>query len=206
MKRFVMSGLMAWLMAPALALAFSATYDQRITGDGREIESSVAMKDGQFRVDMTLDGQRMIMLKNAEGLFNVMVEHGMAMKLPQLDKFQGPPEGIDRADYKDFLRERNANKVGSEVVNGYPTDVYEYVDPESSKPVQVWVWTQRAFPVKIEMAGTDGTTVVEIRNIKLDTSIDASIFDLPPGVRVMDMGGFNPMQMMQQMKGAQRDQ
>ena len=177
--------------AGAGAEAFSVSYDQKTT-QGREVTTGeVSMKDEMFRMDMTADGQTMAIIHNASGTYTYMPAEGMAMKLAALNPSQQPVEGAE--DYLQYLNEGQAEKIGNETVDGHACDIYRFNDPETKGTVTVWVWTEKQFPVKMEFDGAKGKMLMEFRNIHLGTNIPDSLFELPPGVQVMDMGNMFQM-------------
>ena len=179
-------GVVMWLGASADAAAFSASYDQKMT-QGRDVyTSTVAMKDGFFRMEMTMGGATSIILRNAQGTFTVMPDEGIAMKTPALQPGQEPVEGAD--NYGQYLQQRQAERIGSETIDGHACDVYRYTDPAAEGATTVWVWKDKMFPVRVEMDGPDGKMVTELSNIRLGAAIPDSAFALPDDVEVIDMG------------------
>ena len=167
------------------AAAFSASYDQQTT-QGRNVSNGkVSLKDELFRMETTAQGQTAVILHNREGTFTVMPSEGMAMKTA-LHPGQGPVRGA--SNYAQYLRERQAERIGAETVDGYACDIYRFTDPEAGGTVTAWVWKEKMFPIRFEIEGTDGKMLVELSNIQLGANIPDADFQLPAGVQVMDMG------------------
>lgn len=184
--RAMMAGLLiGCCVAVAEAQAFSVSYDQKITKGRDVISSKVSVKDGLFWMEATVEGQRMVTIRNPEGTYTYIPDQGMVMKLGMLPPSHEPVQGGD--DYLGDLRQRGATLVGSETINGYACDLYRYTDPQAGETT-VWVWKEKQFPVKLVMETPEGTTVVELSNIRLNDAIAESVFQLPAGVPVMDMG------------------
>ena len=180
------------LAAAGDASAFSVSYDQKMT-HGRDVyQSKVSIKNQLFRMEMTVGGQASIIIRNAEGTYTVMPSEGMAMKTPQLHPGQGPVQGAD--DYAQYLQQRQAEKTGSETIDGHDCDIYRYSDPEAGGTTMVWVWKENMFPIRFETDGADGKTLTELSNIELGAAIPDEAFQLPAGVQVMDMGNLMGMQ------------
>ncbi len=182
--------LAATVFGRASAYAFSVSFEQRVRSpkDGQLYTGQVRMKDDKMRIEQSAQGMRMVMLRNEQGMFNYMPDNGMAMKIPELQfKQQAMPQSDD---YLGYLEQLQAKKVGSEKIRSYECDIYLYTDPEDGAQVKVWVWTKgpKPFPVQIERAGKDGTLVFEVDKVKFDAPMDDSLFRLPEGVQVMDMG------------------
>ena len=173
------------LAAAPSARAFTATYDQKVTGRGMTMMSKVTLKDNQLRMESQSDAGSIIIFKNPQGMFSYMPAEGMAMSLSSLEQFQKPLEKLD--DYDAYLKEAHAKYLRSETVNGLACDVYEFAD-SSGETTTAWVWKERQFPVRAETMTKDGKVTVEMSNITLGGSVPDSAFQLPPGVQVMDMG------------------
>ena len=174
-------------LVAADAAAFSVSYDQKTTQGRTTYQSKVQMKNALFRMDMTMQGQESIILRNAEGTFTVMPSEGMAMKMAQLHPGQGPIQGAD--NYAQYLQQHQAELIGSETIDGKACDIYRYTDADGT--TTVWVWKEKMFPVKFESGGM----VTELSNIQLGAAIPDERFQLPAGVQVMDMGAMMGMGM-----------
>ena len=183
-------------LAAGPASAYSVSYDQKITHGNDAYAGKVSMKDGLFRMEMTMDGQETIILKNADGMFTVMPSEGMAMKTPHLRPGQGPVQGAE--DYAGYLAGMHAEKTGTETIDGHPCDIYRYIDPQTGGHETVWVWTEKMFPIRIESENTNGKTLTELSNIQIGAALPDSTFKLPDGVQVMDMSALMGMGRPQQ--------
>ncbi|MDP3703944.1 MAG: hypothetical protein Q8R78_06110 [Candidatus Omnitrophota bacterium] len=177
--------------AGAGAEAFSASYDQTVTQGRQVMTGKVNMKDEMFRIDMMAEGQATATLHNASGTYTYMPAEGMAMKLPGLSASQRPIEHAD--NYAQYLNERQAKRIGTETVDGHPCEVYQFTDPEIEGTVTAWVWTEKQFPIKMEIEDKSGKILVEIRNVQLGAALPDALFQLPADVQVMDMGNMFQM-------------
>ena len=188
MKAIVVGmGIVIGVCAAAVgAEAFSASYDQTVTQGRRVTNSTVSMKDTMFRLDATVNGQASVIIHNDSGTYTYMPSENMAMKLPSRDPSQGPVEHAD--NYAQYLRERKAERIGAETIDGHPCDIYRFVEPSTETPVTAWVWTAKQFPIRLEYDDKKGKMLVEIRNLQVGKAIPDSTFQLPANVQVMDMG------------------
>src|SRR4051812_33183816 len=118
---------------------------------------------------MLMPEQKMYMEMSAYG-----AGPGMKQRSPQVRVYDptNPCAGLDGTTCK---------KVGTETVNGYPCDKWEFTGKENQT---VWVSQQLHFPIKT--VTQDGTTI-EFTNIKQGPQ-DASLFTVPSGYQKMDMG------------------
>lgn len=185
-------GVLVWIgVVAGDAAAFSVSYDQKMT-HGRDVyQSKVSMKDQLFRMEMTVEGQASIIIRNAEGTYTVMPSEGMAMKTPRLRPGQEPVQGTD--NYAQYLQQRQAERTGSETIDSHACDIYRYSDPETGGTTTVWVWKDKMFPIRFETEASDGKTLTELSNIELGAAIPDEAFQLPAGVQVMDMGALMGM-------------
>jgi outer membrane lipoprotein-sorting protein len=186
-------GVLAWAgLAAGAASAFSASYDQKTT-QGREVyQGKVSLKDELFRMEMTYQGQSMIIIHNAAGTYTVMPSEGMAMKTPRLRPGQRTVRGA--SNYAQYLQQQNAQRTGSETIDGHACDIYRFTDSETGELTTAWVWKDKMFPIRFETETSDGKTLVELSNIQLGAAIADEAFQLPAGVQVMDMGALMGMQ------------
>ena len=189
MRNVRCGGLIAFALVMSCAgaaSAFSVSYDQQATTKGMVIRSAVRLKDGRFRAESTMEGIKSGVIRNDSGVYQYLPDQHLAMRLPALDPAQyplGEPE-----DYQEYLDQNEAQRVGSETINGYPCDIYEFND--QGDLITAWVWTEHPFPVKVVQrgAGGGGLMTVELSNIQIDAPIGEDTFQLPPDVKVMDMG------------------
>ena len=74
-------GLVTWLAGAGAGWALSATYDQTMTTDRDTLQSKVSVRDEQFRIEMTQDGQTAVLIRDENGqLYQYLVEQGVAMQ------------------------------------------------------------------------------------------------------------------------------
>ncbi len=163
--------------------AFSASYDQKVTTGRAVITSKVILHDDRFRIEATLDGVTSVTIRNAQGIYQYLPKEGIAMQLPGLDPAQQPLAHSD--NYHAYLEAHHAQRLRAETINGYPCEVYQLIDPALRGTTTVWVWTEKAFPIRLEMEGSDGTTIAELSNIHTEIVPPESVFQLPPGVQLM---------------------
>jgi len=177
---------------PGTAAAFSASYDQKTTLGGYVTTSTVSFKDDLFRMEVTDGSQTMVILRNRTGTYTVMPSEGMAMKMAMLRPGQGPIRGA--GNYAQYLQERQAELIGTEMLNEHACDIYRYTDPETGDLVTAWVWTEKMFPIQFESEGSEGKMRIELSNLQLGATIPDADFQLPDGVQVMDMNSLMNMQ------------
>jgi outer membrane lipoprotein-sorting protein len=176
-------GWVGWLSAPLSVLAFSASFEQLVITEDREVRSTVKIQDQMFRVETESEGSMVTLIKNAEGLFSLMPEQNIAMKFP-------PEEGANEfelmqhaQDYSAYLESKGAEYVGEEEVEGLPCEAYTL----PKQAMRVCVQKDPVFPLKVE--APDST--VYFSNIQFDIPTSADDFILPIGVQVLDLEGID---------------
>jgi hypothetical protein len=165
--------------------ALSASFDQKISVNNNPVaDMHVTTEENNLRVESEFQGVKMITFRNADGIFNYYPDQKFAAKIPD-DKTRSTFIE-DLPDYMAYLKKNNAQKIGSEKVNQYDTDIYQFVEPNSKSDTKVWLWKERSFPVRIEMNAPEGHTMVELTNLTLDQKADPAIFKLPENTRIVD--------------------
>ena len=183
----VMAGLAVIVVGAGPASALSVAYDQQATTKGLTIRSSVRLKDGRFRAESTTGGINTVVIRNHEGdVYQYLPDQRMAMRLSDLDPAHYPLGASE--DYRTYVDQHQGHYIGSEIIHGYPCDIYEFND--AGQLMTAWVWTEHPFPVKVIQRGVGGGELmtVELSHIQLDAPIDDEAFQLPPDVKVVDMG------------------
>ncbi len=156
------------------AVAYSASYDQKITTRDQVIASKVLFKDDQFRIESVIQGMKAYVIKNSQGLFQYLPDQGIAMSLQGLMPAQTMVQHPE--NYAAYLKEHNAKLLRSETVDGKPCDVYQFDDTTARGQVTAWVWKEREFPVRLEIDGTEGIMTIEISNVLIGAGISDSVF------------------------------
>ncbi len=178
-------------VAGAQAQAFSASYDQKVTQGGQVITGKVTLKDEQFRMDALVEGQASVTIRNASGTYTYLPAEGMAMKISDLDASQ---QSVQHAEnYQQYLQERQAERIGTDTIDGHSCEIYRFTDPSVQGTTTAWVWTEKQFPLKLEIDGPKGKTLVELSNIQVGVAVPDATFELPAGVQVMDFGAMMNM-------------
>ena len=185
------------LAATVAASAFSVSYDQTATTQDGVVVSKVAVKGDRFRIESVIDGQRSILLRNAQGMFNYLPNEGAAIRLPRVAAGQQPVSD----NYLAYLHERQATLLRSETMAGRACDVYQFTEPSGGGRVTAWVWTEQQFPIRLEIQGPQPVTV-EFTNIRMGEVPPDAAFELPPGVTVTDLRA--PMDLPSLMESGSR--
>ena len=166
-------------------LAFFASYEQSITMTDDVVSTSkVMIKDEKLRIESSAGGVTQVLIRNSQGMYSYSPEQKLALKLPDVLFPMGPTD--DPEHYLEQLKDQEAVVIGTETIRGYICNVYQFQNPNEDSTTTAWIWTERGFPVRVEMESPRGTTTVELTNIDLDTEIPDAAFEFPPDVNVLD--------------------
>lgn len=150
----------------------------------------LALKGKKMRMEMEAEGQNMVWIADGDLGTAVMYnpDDKTGMKFP-FDQFRGQtsqfqsPEGL-------ITKDPDGKIVGEETIDGKPCVVYEYKDGDGTG--KAWIWKDNGFPLKVEAKTSEGTTVVEYKNVKAG-GVDDSLFEIPADLELMDFGNLPGM-------------
>ena len=182
-REAVFAGLCAFGAAAPSAAARTVSYDQKTILDGEVTMAKVVMQDNQFRMEAVQDGTNTVAIRNDRGIFTYLPDEHLAMKLPALETSQGTVIQ-DLNDFVGYVNEHNGTVIGAEVIDGKPCDIYQFTDPANGNATKAWVWKDQQFPLRLEVDGPEGTITTEFMNVQFDIPVDASAFELPPGIEL----------------------
>lgn len=160
----------------------SVKYDMLVTSPGVEtITTKVWIKNNKMRMEMTAEGQLIITLldMDAQTMYLYYPDQNMAMKVTYEPTESAMEEAQSITDY-------NPTIIGTETMDGKVCLVVEY--NIEGQAVKMWIWKDKGFPIRVEMATTEGTIVVEYKNIEF-VDIPDSTFQLPEGVEIIEIPG-----------------
>ena len=162
------------------------SFEQVVTISGQEAQvMKVAIKGQKMRMEFGQGGKSVIMIGNPEQKAAYMLTSGenQALKLPY-DQFE--TQKSQARDPGALSKEALSGQLtGTDTVDGKPCDVYTFSSSlDSSK---VWIWKEKGFPLKAELSGSGQSIHIEYRDIKTGGLPD-NLFELPPGVQVVDLG------------------
>lgn len=180
----------AWAQAPTMP-SFSA--DMKFTGSGDTGAGKMYFNsDRHMRMEMDMHGHQAVVIVDntnpnnptSKILMPQMMKYmemsgsggapGMRQRTPQVHVY-------DPANPCSTSEGTTCKKVGTETVNGYLCDKWEFTGKENQT---VWIAQQLHFPIKT--VRQDGTTI-EFSNIKQGPQ-DAGLFQVPAGYTKLDMG------------------
>jgi len=134
--------------------------------------------DDKIRMEMAAAGQTVITILNEDTMYMYYPKRNMAMKMDTSGVLESAVEEVGSiGKYKPRV-------VGTEKMDGKICTVVEYVTPEGR--TKMWIWQKHGFPIRREMTTEGGTTIIEYKNIQFG-KIPDNMFELPAGVKIMDM-------------------
>lgn len=159
--------------------------------EGHEVQSRFHYQPpGKHREEMQAEGMQMSMIirQDLELVWTILPGGTSYMEMDigetEEDRRTGPSaEGI--------VEHR---KIGTEVVNGWPTTHYHIVTMEDGQEAEGDVWvTEHWIPIRMEIVMRDdpgNRMVMEIRDLQVRAQ-DPALFELPPGAtKLSGFGGF----------------
>jgi outer membrane lipoprotein-sorting protein len=156
----------------------SIKYDMTINAPGAPTTTAtVYMKNyKKIREDFNVQGTnyRILMDLDTGVMYTYYPDQNMAMKMTSDNGTQGTV-----ADPNDILQ-YDPQIIGTETIDGKSCTIITY-DIPGTGTMKIWYWTEKGFPLKIEITTDQGTTTIEISNIDF-SNIDDSMFELPSGV------------------------
>lgn len=161
------------------AYAFEFSADQITKQDGETITSKIYTKDKKSRIEIKGQPGYTIMRQDKNTMWIVMPEEKSYMEMvfdPTLK-----PTVEDK-----FTGEISRKLIGSENINGHPSDKYEVTYKEGNKVQRVYHWIAKDINFPIKTAAIDGSWSSEFKNIKMDKQPD-NLFEVPSGYQKMSM-------------------
>ncbi len=160
----------------------SVKYDMIITSpDAPEVIQTVWAKANKIRTEMTTGGEKMIVLvdRDAGVVYTYLPDENMAIRQSLDDT--APSSATDAIQ---SAEEHAPRVIGTETLDGKRCLVVEYSGDD--EVVKMWIWEDTGFPLRQEIAITDGKVVIEYKNYDF-SQIDDSVFELPAGVEIITM-------------------
>ncbi|MGE5544767.1 MAG: hypothetical protein ACM3UW_07330 [Bacillota bacterium] len=152
-------------------------------GEREEARGKAWVKEPRMKQEMTVNDETIISIfDNAKAENLVYIEGTDMATLTTFD-----PQGLGAYDsptnYSDDLDLSSMKIVGAETYDGHKCKVIAITDEQGQETAKMWVSEQYGIPLRIE-DGIAGVTI-EYKNLKVG-SIPDDVFELPPGVKIME--------------------
>ena len=166
-----------FLFGTASAFEFSA--DMIMSASGQVMKGKIFMKDKKIRMENQGQPGYNIVRSDKNLMWMVMPSSKSYMEM------KSDPSNKPRTEEK-VPGEISRKKIGSEKIDGHPTDKYEitYTNKGKTDKIYQWMATDINFPIKT--AAVDGSFTQEYKDIKIGGQSD-SLFEVPSGYKKMAM-------------------
>ncbi|MBM3132305.1 MAG: hypothetical protein FJZ95_04645, partial [Chloroflexi bacterium] len=145
-----------------------------------EVEQKLWMKEKKMRMEATVEGQESISIADLEEgvIYTYMSQMGKWFRV------EISAEEVAEMNMEAIL-DCDPQIVGSQSIDGKSCTIVEYhcAGVES----KAWIWKDKGWPLRVETQSPKGTVVTVYKNLKFICA-DDSLFELPKGAEIMDMG------------------
>ncbi len=181
------------------ATPFSADMAMKMK-DGKNMTGKVYVGGGKMRQEFNADGHDVIQIIDMQRKVSDMLmpqqKMYMEMAYGQMQQHRGPK----MPDLKSFdpnnpcaqSENMTCERVGTETVNGRSTEKWLFKDKKTGETTTTWIDRKIMYPIRTMNNGMQ----MDLTNVK-EGMPDASLFQIPPGYRKLDMGGMMGGQMPQ---------
>lgn len=175
------------LMARSSAISgLSYEYDVSL-GDGTTATQKVWLKGQKMRTEMStsLGNDNMVVIIDLDdrAAYAYQESQPVILKMP-IDELE-----FDTATPQDYAGHYDAGDMlflDRESLQGKECLVYEIATGDAH--AKLWIWEEYGLPLRIESETAGQKTIVEFKNTSVG-NVDDSLFDLPTGMEIMEIGG-----------------
>ncbi|HEX3010966.1 MAG TPA: hypothetical protein VHQ70_02865 [Syntrophomonadaceae bacterium] len=163
---------------------FSCTVDMT-DANSRKTTSKMWIKSGSLRFETAnpADGSNMVTIVNQADktmyIFQPAQNTAMKMAIDQSKLLTGPQDQLTDLDSNDL------KFIKQELYEGKKCAVYE--SGEGTNQETIWLWIDKGIPLRVETTAEGGKMIMEYRDYSFD-KIDDTLFTIPAGTQIMDMG------------------
>ncbi len=151
-----------------------------MTGGGMESQTSkVWLKGNKMKVETVVEGERMITILDDDA--HTMKMYYESSDMVMVMTYEPQDSALDETE---GITEYNPVILGTETYDGKVCTVVQYTI--EGTVTKMWIWKQYGFPIKIEATSSDGTYVIEYKNIVFN-SVSDDVFVLPEATTTMTM-------------------
>lgn len=162
----------------------SMRYDMLMTDPATgKIEAKVWIKgQTKIREEITTEGMLVIMIFNMEeGVMYIYTpDQNMAMKMT-LDTSMVPEDPLGGVNE---MLDYDPDIEGTEKIDEKDCIIVTWEIPGTGK-VKAWIWEEYGFPLRMETTTSQGTIIIEFKNIDF-SDISDSMFELPEDVQIIE--------------------
>jgi outer membrane lipoprotein-sorting protein len=160
----------------------SVSYDAVMSGTGTQGGTQkVYLKKTRMRMETSMQGTQSITFIDMEKktAINYMPAQQMAIKMDFSQVASSARESSDS------LMKYNPKVVGTETIDNKLCTIIQYTTDQGT--IKQWIWQEKGFYLRVETTTSTGKFTMDIKNLDF-SNLDDSLFELPAGVKVTDMG------------------
>jgi outer membrane lipoprotein-sorting protein len=179
---------------------FSADMSMKLK-DGKDMNGKVYFSGTKMRQEMNTSGHQMIQIMDMQKKVadTLMPEQKMYMEM-DLSKMQQQHRGPKMPDLKAYdptnpcaqLEDMTCEKAGSETVNGRSAEKWIFKSKKDGSTITSWIDRKIHYPIRTVSKDMQ----MDLTNVQ-EGMPSASLFEIPPGYRKLDMGSMMRGQMPQ---------
>lgn len=191
---------MVFLTGPAWAADFSA--DVVMEGPMGQMQSKVYSRDGVLRQESAgpMGRTATITWPDEDRSVVLMLDQRTYMEIEDPEEEMGPDFPEMGGDLSDFADEPGMTRIGTEKVQGFVCEKLEIVDSEMPDGKStIWFSRELGFPLKTVYESSEGSMIMECRNISLGKP-EASLFQIPQGFQRLDIPMGMPSELMEMLE------
>lgn len=141
--------------------------------------SKVWIKGNKMKIETVVEGEKMITILDDDAHTMKMYYESSGMLMVMT--YEPQDSALDETE---GITEYNPVILGTETYDGKVCTVVQYTI--EGTVTKMWIWKQYGFPIKIEATSSDGTYVIEYKNIVFNNVSD-DVFVLPEATTTMTM-------------------
>ena len=170
--------LLSLIAAPVQGVQFIA--DQMTFSGGRTHRGSLYHRDDMWRIEHNDAGSiEVTIVRKDKGLMWLLLGRTKQFATMSFDGAMG--RSLERSMAHEIGRET----IGSEVLDGHPTTVFQVIAREGQQDVIYYQWWAEDLQLPLRIARKDGAWIVEFKNVRL-RSLSPRLFEVPLNYRPIE--------------------
>lgn len=166
------------MTTPGQAVQFVA--DQITQSGGHTHRGSIYYRDDMWRIEHNDPGSiEVTIVRKDKGLMWLLLGRTKQFATVPFDGSTGIT--LERS----FAHEIERETIGTEVLDGHPTTVFQITVQEEKQEVIYYQWWAEDLQLPLRIARKDGAWIVQYKNVKL-RSLSPHFFDLPLNYRPIE--------------------
>jgi len=177
-RSFVLCIPLAVITTPTQGVQFVA--DQVTQSGGHTYRGSLYYRDDMWRIEHNDPGSvEITIVRKDKGLMWILLSRTRQFATLPFDGSTGIT--LERSMVHEIRRET----IGTEVLGGHPTTVFQITVQEGQESVVYYQWWAEDLQLPLRIARKDGAWIVQYKNVRL-RSLSPHFFDLPLNYRPIE--------------------